>query len=133
MFDDADIDAAVAGIGTAGYFNAGQDCTAATRVLVDANVHDEFVAEMVKWAKENAKTGCRIVDDILFGLVNNANQLERVSGIIDALPSSRRSNWAVTARARAATSTRRPSSRGLKPTDDAHPERDLRPHHHAVQ
>jgi betaine-aldehyde dehydrogenase len=88
VFDDADIEAAVAGIGTAGYFNAGQDCTAATRVLVHANVHDEFVAEIVKWAKENAKTGMPDRDDILFGPVNNASQLERVSGIIDALPSS---------------------------------------------
>ena len=88
VFDDADIEAAVAGIGTAGYFNAGQDCTAATRVLVHANVHDEFVAEIVKWAKENAKTGMPDRDDILFGPVNNANQLERVSGIIDALPSN---------------------------------------------
>jgi betaine-aldehyde dehydrogenase len=87
VFDDADIEAAVAGIGTAGYFNAGQDCTAATRVLVHANVHDEFVAEMVTWARENAKTGMPDRDDILFGPVNNANQLERVSGIIDALPS----------------------------------------------
>ncbi|HEX4442165.1 MAG TPA: gamma-aminobutyraldehyde dehydrogenase [Galbitalea sp.] len=88
VFDDADIEAAVAGIGTAGYFNAGQDCTAATRVLVHANVHDEFVAEMVKWAKANAKTGMPDRDDILFGPVNNANQLERVSGIIEALPSN---------------------------------------------
>jgi betaine-aldehyde dehydrogenase len=88
VFDDADIEAAVAGIGTAGYFNAGQDCTAATRVLVHANVHDEFVAEIVKWAKENAKTGMPDRDDILFGPVNNASQLERVSGIIDSLPSS---------------------------------------------
>jgi betaine-aldehyde dehydrogenase len=88
VFDDADIESTVAGIGTAGYFNAGQDCTAATRVLVHANVHDEFVAEMVKWAKENAKTGMPDRDDILFGPVNNASQLERVSGIIDALPAS---------------------------------------------
>ena len=90
VFDDADIEATVAGIGTAGYFNAGQDCTAATRVLVHANVHDEFVAAIVAWAKENAKTGMPDRDDILFGPVNNASQLERVSGIIDALPSSAR-------------------------------------------
>ena len=88
VFDDADIEAAVEGIGVAGYFNAGQDCTAATRVLVHASVHDEFVAAMVAWAKENAKTGAPDRDDILFGPVNNANQLERVSGIIDALPSN---------------------------------------------
>ncbi|HEX4400891.1 MAG TPA: gamma-aminobutyraldehyde dehydrogenase, partial [Galbitalea sp.] len=88
VFDDADIEAAVAGIGVAGYFNAGQDCTAATRVLVHANIHDEFVTAMVAWAKENAKTGAPDREDILFGPVNNTNQLERVSGIIEALPSN---------------------------------------------
>ncbi|MDQ1573300.1 MAG: betaine-aldehyde dehydrogenase [Actinomycetota bacterium] len=88
VFADADIERAVEGIGIAGYFNAGQDCTAATRVLVHESVHDEFVAGMVAWAKENAKTGAPDRDDILFGPVNNANQLERVSGIIDALPSN---------------------------------------------
>ncbi len=90
VFDDANIEAAVEGIGTAGYFNAGQDCTAATRVLVHADVHDEFVAAMVAWARENAKTGAPDREDILFGPVNNANQLERVSGVIDALPSNAR-------------------------------------------
>ena len=87
VFDDADIAAAVAGIGTAGYFNAGQDCTAATRVLVHERVHDEFVAAIVAWAKDNARTGTPERDDILFGPVNNAGQLERVTGIIDGLPS----------------------------------------------
>ena len=86
VFDDADIASAVEGIGIAGYFNAGQDCTAATRVLVHEHVHDEFVAAMVAWAKDNAKTGAPDRDDILFGPVNNANQLERVGGIIEALP-----------------------------------------------
>jgi betaine-aldehyde dehydrogenase len=86
VFDDADIGAAVAGIGMAGYFNAGQDCTAATRVLVQESVHDEFVAALAAWARENARTGAPDRDDILFGPVNNRNQLDRVSGIIDALP-----------------------------------------------
>jgi betaine-aldehyde dehydrogenase len=88
VFDDADIEAAVAGIGLAGYFNAGQDCTAATRVLVHERVHDEFVASMVAWAKENARTGAPNDEGILFGAVNNSNQLERVTGIIESLPSN---------------------------------------------
>ncbi len=87
VFDDADIESAVEGIAIAGYFNAGQDCTAATRVLVHANIHDEFVAALTAYARENAKTGAPDRDDILFGPVNNAHQLERVSGVIDALPS----------------------------------------------
>ena len=86
VFDDADIAAAVEGIAIAGYFNAGQDCTAATRVLVQQGIHDEFVAALVAYAKDNAKTGAPSDHDILFGPVNNAGQLERVSGIIDALP-----------------------------------------------
>ena len=49
VFDDADIDKAVEGIATAGYFNAGQDCTAATRVLVQEGVHDEFVAALAAY------------------------------------------------------------------------------------
>ena len=88
VFDDADIAQAVEGIGTAGYFNAGQDCTAATRVLVHESIHDEFVAAMVAWARDNARTGAPNEDGILFGPVNNDNQLERVTGIIDALPSN---------------------------------------------
>jgi len=88
VFDDADIEAAVKGIAIAGYFNAGQDCTAATRVLVHESVHDEFVAALAAYARENAKTGAPDRDDILFGPVNNANQLERVSEIIEALPAN---------------------------------------------
>jgi len=86
VFEDADIAAAVEGIAIAGYFNAGQDCTAATRVLVHADIHDEFVAALVAYAKENARVGAPNDEGILFGPVNNANQLERVSGIIEALP-----------------------------------------------
>jgi len=88
VFDDADIESAVEGIAIAGYFNAGQDCTAATRVLVHKNIHDEFVAALAAFAGENAKTGAPSDTGVLFGPVNNANQLERISGIIDSLPSN---------------------------------------------
>ena len=87
VFDDADINKAVEGIAIAGYFNAGQDCTAATRVLVQDGIHDEFVKAITAYAKENARTGVPGESGILFGPVNNASQLERVSGVIDALPS----------------------------------------------
>jgi betaine-aldehyde dehydrogenase len=86
VFADADIDAAVKQLTIAGFFNAGQDCTAATRILVHEAVHDEFVAKMTASVKENAVTGQPSRDDILFGPVNNANQLERVQGFIDRLP-----------------------------------------------
>ncbi|EAR25100.1 aldehyde dehydrogenase [marine actinobacterium PHSC20C1] len=85
VFNDADVAAAVAGIGAAGYFNAGQDCTAATRVIVQAGIHDEFVAELVAWTRENATTGAPD-EDVYFGAVNNANQLAQVSRVVAELP-----------------------------------------------
>ena len=86
VFADADIDAAVEQITIAGFFNAGQDCTAATRVLVHESVHDEFVAKLAANVKQNAITGQPNREDILFGPVNNVNQLERVQGFVDRLP-----------------------------------------------
>ncbi|GAB3143673.1 gamma-aminobutyraldehyde dehydrogenase [Marisediminicola antarctica] len=88
VFNDADIEKAVEGIGVAGYFNAGQDCTAATRVLVHEDIHDEFVAALVAWAKDNAKTGAPSADDILFGPLNNSSQFNRISSVVDALPTN---------------------------------------------
>jgi betaine-aldehyde dehydrogenase len=86
VFDDADIDKAVAGIVAAGYFNAGQDCTAATRLLVQEGIHDEFVAALAQHAAANALTGAPDRKDVLFGPVNNASQLAQVEGFIDRLP-----------------------------------------------
>ena len=86
VFDDADIDAAVEGIAVAGYFNAGQDCTAATRVLAAPGIHDDFVAALAEYAQSSAPVGLPDDEDALFGPVNNANQLERVSGFIERLP-----------------------------------------------
>ncbi len=85
VFDDADIAAAAEGIATAGFFNAGQDCTAATRVLVSAGVYDEFVAALAA-AAAGIKTGMPDDDDVLYGPVNNASQLARVSGFLDRVP-----------------------------------------------
>jgi betaine-aldehyde dehydrogenase len=85
VFDDADIEAAAEAIAMAGYFNAGQDCTAATRVLAGPGIHRDFVAALTEQAK-NTKTGQPDDEDVLFGPVNNANQLDRVSGFIDRLP-----------------------------------------------
>ena len=88
VFDDADIARAVEGIATAGYFNAGQDCTAATRVLVHAKVHDEFVAAMKEYVQANVSTGIPTNEDILYGPVNNVNQFDRVMGILGDLPNN---------------------------------------------
>ncbi len=86
VFDDADIEAAVEGIAIAGYFNAGQDCTAATRVLAAPGIHDDFVAALAEYAKGSAPVGRPDDDDALFGPVNNAHQLQRITGFLDRLP-----------------------------------------------
>ena len=85
VFDDADVEAAAEAIAAAGYFNAGQDCTAASRVLAGPRVHDDFVAALTEQAK-STKTGQPDNEDVLYGPVNNPNQLDRVSGFIDRLP-----------------------------------------------
>lgn len=85
VFEDTEIDKAVEDISMAGFFNAGQDCTAATRVLVHESIHDEFVAALAKAASET-KTGQPDDEDVLYGPLNNANQLKQVSGFIDRLP-----------------------------------------------
>jgi betaine-aldehyde dehydrogenase len=86
VFDDADIEAAVEGIAIAGYFNAGQDCTAATRVLAAPRIHDDFVAALGEYAKNSATVGLPDNDDALLGPVNNRGQLERIEGFLSRLP-----------------------------------------------
>ncbi|WP_432094349.1 gamma-aminobutyraldehyde dehydrogenase [Streptomyces sp. bgisy100] len=86
VFEDTDIPKAVEDISVAGFFNAGQDCTAATRVLVHESIHDEFVAALTK-AAEDTRTGQPDDEDVLYGPLNNANQLAQVVGFIDRLPS----------------------------------------------
>jgi betaine-aldehyde dehydrogenase len=84
VFDDADLSAAAEAIAVAGYFNAGQDCTAATRVLAGPRIHDDFVAALTEQA-EQTRTG-QPDEDVLYGALNNADQLRRVSGFVDRLP-----------------------------------------------
>ncbi|WP_069814920.1 gamma-aminobutyraldehyde dehydrogenase [Streptomyces sp. TP-A0874] len=85
VFQDADIAKAVGGITEAGFFNAGQDCTAATRVLVHESIHDEFVTALAK-AAADTKTGRPDDEDVLYGPLNNADQLAKVGGFIERLP-----------------------------------------------
>ncbi|GAA1898760.1 gamma-aminobutyraldehyde dehydrogenase [Streptomyces sodiiphilus] len=89
VFDDADLAAAVEGIRDAGFFNAGQDCTAATRVLVQDGVYEEFVAELTKAAAE-VRTGDPADPECFYGPLNNASHLEKVAGFIDRLPAHAR-------------------------------------------
>ena len=85
VFDDADVEAAAEAIAMAGYFNAGQDCTAATRVLAGPRVHEDFVAALTEQAR-NTKTGMPDDEDVLYGALNNADQLARVAGMVERLP-----------------------------------------------
>ncbi|OXM56056.1 gamma-aminobutyraldehyde dehydrogenase [Amycolatopsis thailandensis] len=85
VFADADIEAAAEGIAAAGYFNAGQDCTAATRVLVADEVHDTFVAALTRQAQATT-TGKPDDTSVTYGPLNNAAQLDRVAGFVDRLP-----------------------------------------------
>jgi len=85
VFDDADVAKAAEAIAIAGYFNAGQDCTAATRVLAAPRIHNEFVEALAEQAKGQTVAGPD-VPDADFGPLNNATQLDRVSGFIQRLP-----------------------------------------------
>jgi betaine-aldehyde dehydrogenase len=85
VFDDADPAKAAEAIAIAGYFNAGQDCTAATRVLVGPGIHDEFAAALTEQAAAQVTAGPDNTGAD-FGPLNNASQLDRVSGFISRLP-----------------------------------------------
>ncbi len=85
VFDDADIAAAAEGIAMAGYFNAGQDCTAATRVLVGPGIADEFAQALAEQAR-GTKAGLPDDADSALGPLNNSSQLERVGGMLERLP-----------------------------------------------
>ena len=81
VFDDADLDAAVPRITSAAYFNAGQSCTAASRVLVAPAVHDRLV-EALASAAASTKVGAPD-EGAYHGPLNNPDQLARVSGLVE--------------------------------------------------
>jgi betaine-aldehyde dehydrogenase len=89
VFNDADLQAAAEGIAIAGFFNSGQDCTAATRVLVQEGVYDEMVKLLADQATNQIGMGMPD-EDVIVGPVNNASQFDRVSGFISRTPSHAR-------------------------------------------
>ncbi len=89
VFNDADLQAAAEGIALAGFFNSGQDCTAATRVLVQEGVYEEMVKLLAEQATSNIGMGAPD-EDVIVGPVNNASQFERVNGFISRTPSHAR-------------------------------------------
>ena len=88
IFNDADIQAAAEWIAIAGFFNAGQDCTAATRVIVHGKIYNDFVAALAEQAKNTQTSLAKGPQhpDSFVPPVNNANQLERVTGFLSRVP-----------------------------------------------
>lgn len=84
VFDDADVALAAETIAMTGYFNAGQDCTAATRVLVGPKLYGDFVDALAEQAKKT-KTG-KPDDDVLYGPLNNSVHLDKVKGFLSRSP-----------------------------------------------
>jgi betaine-aldehyde dehydrogenase len=85
VFDDADVEAVIEGVKIAGYFNAGQDCTAASRVLAGPKIHDDLVAGLSE-AVGSLKMGDPQADDTELGPLVSKSQRERVQGFLDRAP-----------------------------------------------
>jgi betaine-aldehyde dehydrogenase len=82
VFDDADLDAVVQGVKVAGYVNAGQDCTAACRILAGPEIHDDLVARLSDAARRLVMGDPKSADTELGPVVSDA-QRERVRGLVD--------------------------------------------------
>jgi acyl-CoA reductase-like NAD-dependent aldehyde dehydrogenase len=85
VFDDADVDAAVAAVRVAGYVNSGQDCTAASRVLAGPGIYDDFVAGLASAARE-IQVGDPLSDRTEMGPLVSEAQRQRVRGFLDRAP-----------------------------------------------
>ena len=86
VYDDCDFEKTVQGVAEANLYNAGQDCAAGTRVIVQEGIAKEFTAALAKKVAE-FKFGAPENDDHFYGALNSQNQLDRVQGFIDRLPS----------------------------------------------
>ena len=85
VFDDVDMATALETIAGTGYYNAGQDCTAATRVLAAGKVYDDVVSGLAEQAKSYVMGDLRAADTNL-GPLNSADQRERVEGFLERKP-----------------------------------------------
>jgi aminobutyraldehyde dehydrogenase len=82
VYDDADLEEVVAGLRTFGFYNAGQDCTAACRVYAGPKIYDKLVADLAA-AVSTIKFGPRAADQAEIGPLISARQRERVAGFVD--------------------------------------------------
>jgi betaine-aldehyde dehydrogenase len=87
VFDDVDMETALETIAGTGYYNAGQDCTAATRVLASKGVYDDVVGGLSEQAK-GFVVGDTFSDDTTLGPLNSSRQRERVEGFLERKPDS---------------------------------------------
>jgi betaine-aldehyde dehydrogenase len=85
VFDDVDLETALETIAGTGYYNAGQDCTAATRVLAGSKIHDDFVSGLIEQAN-GLVMGDLHSEDTTLGPLNSARQRERVEGFFERKP-----------------------------------------------
>jgi len=82
VFDDADLDAVSSWVKTAGFFNSGQDCTAATRVIAGPRIYDNLLSALTK-SVQSVKVGNPLEEGIEMGPMVAREQLERVEGFVD--------------------------------------------------
>jgi betaine-aldehyde dehydrogenase len=85
VFDDVDMETAMETIAGTGYYNAGQDCTAATRVLASKGAYDDVVSGLAEQAK-GMVMGDTLSADTTLGPLNSARQRERVEGFLERRP-----------------------------------------------
>ncbi|HEY6517031.1 MAG TPA: gamma-aminobutyraldehyde dehydrogenase [Steroidobacteraceae bacterium] len=82
VFDDADLESVIAGIRTFGYYNAGQDCTAACRLYAGAGIHDRLVADLTS-AVSSIKVGSQREAGVEMGPLISSSQRDRVAGFVE--------------------------------------------------
>ncbi len=82
VFDDADVESVIAGIRTFGYYNAGQDCTAACRLYVGAGIHDRLLADLTS-AVSSIKVGSQRERGVEMGPLISSSQRDRVAGFVE--------------------------------------------------
>ena len=89
VFDDADVDAVVEGLKVFGYYNAGQDCTAACRVYAGAKVHDKLVADLTSAVEAASRWALQDEPDVEIGPLISERQRNRVASFVERAQSHR--------------------------------------------
>ena len=88
VFDDADVEAVVSGVRTFGFYNAGQDCTAACRLYAGSRVYEKLVADLTS-AVRTLKVGSQTESGVEMGPLISAEQRTRVAGFVERAAANR--------------------------------------------